>query len=138
MQRELADFLRSAARTISLRGSEAVYREVHVEQPVPNGTTFALVDVAEFCAVNLTNIIHLFEVKPVIFGTAPLAQMKGYLLLAARPAAFHWENGIPITPDQIHGHIVVPFNDPRLAELRAEWPHVWAWGETFEKVEIEP
>ena len=140
MQRELADFLRSAARTISLRGSEAFRHEVHVEHPIPgqDGYPVAFLDVVEFVAVNLTTIVHLFEVKPVIEATGPLRQIKGYLALAEKPRVFEWEIGLPLRPDQIHGHIVVPFNDPRLAELRAEWPHVWAWGETFEKVEIEP
>ena len=29
-------------------------------------------------------------------------------------------------------HLVCDANDPKLADLRAEWPHVWAWGVVFD------
>lgn len=122
MQQELLAFLRARPLAAVPPGA-ALHRVVDGEMPLlRNGQIVGYADVAEIVTVNLTTTVNLFEVKPkieTVFGV--LRQVKAVLALARQS----------IRADMHFCHTVVPFDDPLLAELRAEWPHTWAWGIEF-------
>lgn len=125
MQQQVLAFLRQR-RIAGLAPGGAVYRDVEGEMPlVRRGQIVAYADAAEILQIDLTRIISLFEIKPAIetvFGIVRQAKALLELAKAALPADQHW------------CHIVVPAADPKLDDLRVEWPHVWAWGIQFERV----
>jgi hypothetical protein len=120
MQQEVLAFLRG--RTIAGAPKGAfILHEVEAEKPFTrNGQVIAYADAMETIQVNLFRSVNVFEIKPrieTVFGI--LRQVKGLLELARKEV-----------PGDMHfGHVVVPADDPRLAEMRAEWPNTWAWGQ---------
>jgi hypothetical protein len=126
MQAAFLDFLRSRPVAAVPKGA-FVHREVEAERPLRRrGQVVAYVDAIEILTVNLTTVVSLFEIKPrihTVFGI--IRQAKSQLALAVSD----------IPADQHYCHIIVPASEPKLLELRAEWPLTWAWGVTFERVE---
>lgn len=90
-----------------------------------DGNIVAYADAIEFLTIGLATTINLFEIKPkihTVFGI--VRQLKAQLALAKEIRAdFHF------------CHAVVPHTDPLIPTLRQHWPHVWAWGVTFEAVQ---
>lgn len=129
MQAEFLAWLRTRPIT-GLRPGALVHRRVEAEFPLTRrGQIVAWIDAVEVLDVDLTCIVSLFEIKPVIdtpFGI--IRQAKSYLALARGEFA---------RADHIEMHIVVPATDPLLPQLRAEWPRTWAWGATFEVCDDE-
>jgi hypothetical protein len=123
MQAAFLEFLRDRP-TAAIPEGAIVYREVEAEKPLYlRGQIVSYVDCCEILTVNLTTFVSLFEIKPridTVFGI--VRQLKSALDIAKRS----------IPGDLYFCHVVVPASDPKLADLRAEWPHVWAWGITFE------
>ena len=123
MQAEFLSFLRERPMAAIPSGS-IVDRRVEGELPLVRfGQVVSFVDAAEILTVNFLTTVTLFELKPrieTVFGV--IRQAKAMLALA--------ETAIPA---ELHlCHIVAKANDPKLAELRAQWPHTWAWGVTFD------
>ena len=123
MQMKFLDFIRSRP-VLVLPKHAIIHRQVEAEYPiVRKGQIISFVDVIEILTVNFTTIVSLFELKPEIY-TVPgtVRQAKAILQIAQREI-----------PGDVHTcHLVVPSKDPALQRLRDEWPHVWAWGISFE------
>ncbi len=126
MQRELLAFLRS--RSIAgLPETPLVRRTVEGEYLITIGRNIVgFADAVEILNIRLQTTVSLFEVKPRIDDLfAIVRQAKALLQLAKRaiPAEFHY------------CHLIVPHDDHKLAYLRREWPHTWAWGIQFPALE---
>gem|GEM_PF-5239700 len=119
MQQKFLAFLRQRPLAGIPYGA-AVHREVEGERPIyRNGQAISFIDACEVVTINLTTVVNLFEIKPkiaTVFGI--IRQAKSQLALAK----------LFIPADHHYCHVVVPYNDPLISELKAEWPHVWAWG----------
>ncbi|NBV20343.1 MAG: hypothetical protein EBS11_27745 [Janthinobacterium sp.] len=90
---------------------------------VRRGSVVSFVDAVELLTVDFVTTCNIFEIKPriaTVFGI--VRQAKAMLTLAESciPAALYY------------CHVIVPHDDPMLADLRKEWPHTWAWGARFE------
>ena len=125
MQAEFLAFLR-ARRTTGLRPGAFVRRSVEGEMPlIRHGRVVSFADAAEILTVDFITVVSLFEIKPridTVFGV--VRQAKAMLVLARSCIPAH----------QHYCHLVVPNDDPLLADLKAEWRHVWAWGAAFEPI----
>ena len=126
LQQEFLDWMRSRPTALLPIGAP-VHRHVEGEYALRrNGQIISFVDAIEILTVNLTRIVSLFEIKPrieTVFGI--VRQAKALLDLAQTD----------IRADQHYCHVVVRAGDPMIPMLRKYWPHVWAWGETFEPEE---
>jgi len=124
MQAEFLDFLRG--RPLVIPVGALIHRDVEAEKPLYlRGQIVSYVDCCEILTINLTVFVSLFEIKPridTVFGI--VRQLKSALDIAKRS----------IPGDLYFCHVVVPASDPKLDDLRAEWPRVWAWGATFDQV----
>lgn len=127
MQAEFLGFLRDRPTAMIPEGA-LVHRTVEAEMPLyRRGQIISYVDAAETLTINLTTTVSLFEIKPrieTVFGI--IRQLKATLALAEQS----------IKADHHYCHAIVPHDDPHLTELRRWWPYVWAWGVTFEPIEI--
>lgn len=119
LQQEVLRFLRGRSLA-GLPPAAALHREVEGERPLYRcGQIVGYVDACEIVTVNLFVTCQLFEIKPriqTVFGIVRQAKATLALAKTCIPADLHF------------CHVVVPHNDPKLSDLRAEWPHVWAWG----------
>lgn len=126
MQAEVLHFLRNRVLA-GLPERSFVDRMVEGEYPIEKrGQIIAYVDAIEITTIDFRTTVQAFEIKPVIetvFGIVRQAKALLPLLRVAIPGVDHFV------------HIVVPANDPKIAELRTEWPHTWAWGATFEETQ---
>lgn len=122
MQAELLAFLR-ARPLAGIPLGAIVHRQVEGELPLTRrGQVVSFADAAEILTVNLATVVSLFEIKPRIDTVFGIVRQCKAMLALARAC---------ITGDQHYCHAVVPHDDPLIADLRAEWPLVWAWGVTF-------
>lgn len=123
IQQQVLTFLRD--RVVAAPDRAFVDRHVEGEYAiVKRGQIIAYVDAIEILSVNLFRTVSLFEVKPVIdtvFGI--VRQAKALLQLA--------QTTIP--GEAYYCHVVVPWTDPKIEELKAEWPRTWAWGIKFDQ-----
>lgn len=122
MQREVLEFLRTR-KLGGLEHQNFVTKIVEGEYPlIWRGQVVSFADGIEILTVNFRTTVTIFEIKPIIDTVCGiLRQVKAQLVLA--------QTAVP--GDEHIGIIVVPASDPLLAELRAEWPHTWAWGIKF-------
>lgn len=125
MQKDFLAYLR-ARPTMIVPASQLVSRQVDGEYPlVRNGQVISFVDAIEILDIGLLRVVSLFEIKPIIdtvYGI--LRQVRAQLQLAET-----------LMPANVHVlHIIVPHDEPMLPDLRAEWPHTWAWGATFDEI----
>ena len=120
MQQDFLAFLRS--RRLVDRGP-LVHREVEAEMPLyRRGQIVAYADAAEMITTGVTKQIHLYEIKPKIHTVFGIVRQAKALLDLAKT----------IEADCHCVHVVVPHTDPLICQLKGEWPHVWAWGVTFD------
>lgn len=121
IQRDVLTFLRGRVLAGIPEGA-FVDRMVEGEYAIVlRGNIVAYVDAIDIFSVNLRRQVHAFEIKPVIdttFGIVRQIKHTMHLLEQSIPDAMHF------------GHLVVPVDDPLLAELRTEWLQTWAWGFT--------
>ena len=124
MQAELLAFLR--ARSIAgLPANAVINREVEAEYPLTKrGQVVSFVDAIEVLDVNLLRFVSAFEVKPEIDSPCAIVRQ-------AKSSAELLRHQIKFIA-HLDYHLVCDANDPKLADLRAEWPHVWAWGVVFD------
>lgn len=119
IQRDVLTFLRGR-RLAGIPEGAWVDRMVEGEYAIVlRGNIVAYVDAIDIFSVNMLRQVHAFEIKPAIdtaFGIVRQIKHTMHLLEQAIPNAMHF------------GHLVVPVEDPLLAELRTEWPQTWAWG----------
>ena len=120
LQQEVLAFLRQRP-VCGIPENTAVHRHVEGEFALrKRGQIVSFADAAEVLDVNLTCIVSLFEIKPrieTVFGIVRQAKAMLGLVAETVPRA-----------TQAYCHVVVPADDPLLADLRREWPHTWAWG----------
>lgn len=123
MQRDFLAYLR-AKPTVNIPDGVLSHRQVEGEYPlVRNGQVISFVDAIEILEIGVLSqelrTISLFEIKPVIDTVYGIVrQAKSQLQLAET-----------LIPADVHVlHLIVPHDDPLLLEMRAEWPHTWAWG----------
>lgn len=122
MQREFLEFLR-ARPTLAVPPGVLSARQVEGEYPfVRNGQVISFADAIEIFDVGDLRTVSIFEIKPIIDSIYGIVrQAKAQLQLAET-----------LLPANVHVlHLVVPHDDPALPDLRAEWPHTWAWGIEF-------
>lgn len=124
IKQELLTYLRSKVIT-GLRPGAFVDRLVEGEYTILDDQKriCGYADAIEILNIDLIRTITIFEVKPkidTVFGI--VQQMKAYLCLAEQYMPAH----------HYAGNLVVPASDPRLAELRHQWPRTWAWGIKFD------
>ena len=119
MQMAFLKFLRT--RPLScLPASPLVHHQVEGELALSRrGQVVAFVDCAETITVGLSQSVNWYEIKPrieTVFGVVrqakALEQLGHSLGYAKGPFAVH---------------VVVPASDPKITDLKAEWPNVWAW-----------
>ena len=128
MQQAFLDWLRTRP-IANLPPRAAVHRHVEGEYPLwRNGQIVAYADAAEVLTVNLTVTLSLFEINPRIHTVFGVVRQAKALEALARS----------VKADFRYCHIVVKAEDPLLADLRKEWPRVWAWGVIFEPMDADP
>lgn len=118
LQKEFLTFLRER-RQVIFSGDLPIHRHVEAEYPFHrHGNIVAYADAVEILHVGPTKIVNIFEIKPkihTVFGI--VRQIKALVTLGYRDLA----------ADICNGHIIVPAHDPKIGDLRDEWPHTWAW-----------
>lgn len=123
MQAEVLAFLRNRVLA-GLPPRAFVDRMVEGEYPiVRRGQVVAYADAIEISSVDLLRTINLFEIKPSIDTVFGIVRQAKSLLQLARST---------IPGEMYFCHVVVPADDPKMRDLRAEWPHTWAWGIKFD------
>lgn len=124
MQRSFMEFLRARRVTVGIPPGATVHRHVESELILDsNARIGGFVDCAEILSVSgASTIASLFEIKPVIDDVYGIVRQAKAILFHARRA---------IIADQHWCYVVVPADDPLIDDLRAEWPHVWAFGASF-------
>ena len=119
MQQEVLAFLRER-RLACLPDTPLIERHVEGEYPLhKNGQVVSFVDAIEILSICTERFVSAFEIKPKIDTTF------GIVRQVKAQRALLWRN---LKPKHCEVYVVVPINDPLLSELRAEWPHTWAWG----------